>query len=141
MEFTKEELKIALKQMLSSPHKDLIAEALESMLNEYAWRRDIIMKAALGIKPQSQLRLYEEYAVKASWMSSYKRDDIKSKEVGLIDSYENVKCTLVEFRPWESSPYYVKYECIDTNGNRVTLTDNVQLNYLKSYEEFPEDMI
>jgi hypothetical protein len=141
MEFTKEELKIALKQMLSSPHKDLIAEALDAMLNEYSWRRDLLMKAALGIRPQSQLRLYDEYLVRANWVSSYKRDDVKSKEVGLIDVNDNIKCTLVGFKPWENPPYRIEYECINNNGDRVTFVDDIGYSQLKSYEDFPEDLI
>jgi hypothetical protein len=136
--FTEQELIQILRQHLTGPSKDLLAEAILGTADS-DWRKEKIFKAAMGIRPVSELTLHEEYLVTASSVSTYLMDEAKSIEQGYVNSNDQLTCKLISYNPWESSQYKIEYKYINDTGKEKTTTYDVPASYLTLAEEFPED--
>lgn len=137
--FTKEELREAFKQMLSGPHKDLIAEAVVELISDSSSKTEKLVKSLSGIIPAAVHTLYDEYYVDASSVSSWQRDDTATKQAGLIDANNRVLCRFIRFEPWDNYQYVIRFEYVNKSGKRAKGVDRVNASQIILAEEFPED--
>jgi hypothetical protein len=140
LDFTEEELHSIIKQQLTGPNKDLLAEAIFGICEDYDWKKEKIVKASLGIGSVSEHALNEEYKVRKENVSVYEIDYDDSVEKGYLDENGCVLCILKSFNPWASAMYEVEYTYI-RNGKPHTTTYTTYGHYLTLAEEFPEDLI
>ena len=143
VEFSDKEIRTAIEQQITGPAKGLLADAIFGLLGDSNdWKKGILLKAAMGIKEECELILNEEYYVNPDHISGYSFDQVAMKEAGLINSDNKIKCTLVQFKPYEFAKYIVKHEWIDkADGVRQTRDVGTHFQYLSIVEEFPEDLI
>ncbi len=139
IKFSDEELKDILKHNLAGPHKDLLSDAIIGLMDDSDWKLSHLIKATLGVRPKSKHRLYDEYLVPFNSVSGYMVNENLTREAGYINGDDKIKVILIEFIPWSSAQYKVRYEYINDKGAKAKKTYEIHGSYLTTAEEFPED--
>jgi hypothetical protein len=139
IDFTDQEIRNIIEQHLTGPQRDLLSEAIFGLMGDSDWKKELLLKASLGIKPQSVHRLNEYYLVKTNSLSTYDMNETLTKEAGLISENDMFKCKLVEFLPWESAKYRLSYMYLKSDGSEYNRTYELGATELLLIEEFPED--
>lgn len=129
-----------LKQHITGPHKDLICTAIFKLNEEYEWKKALLIKACLGVTPACKHRLYDDYYIKYDWVSAPGRNEIKSRNAGLISPQDTIICKLVSFEPFISSSYLIQFDYINDKGVRVTYKYHVSSSYITPVNEMPENL-
>ena len=138
IDFSAEEIEAIIKHSITGPHKDLLAEAIIGLMDS-DFKMGALLKAALGTKRECDLPLKDEYYVNFGHVSNYMFDEVKMKEEGLIDNFDQIKCRLIGFNPWNSSSYNIIYKYLDSSGKECEASYAVDAHSLAVIEEFPED--
>jgi hypothetical protein len=115
--FTRDELQKMLKQQLTGPFKDLLAEAIIGLIHDKK-ELGLLTKASLGVRPDPLRTMYMEYYVKESNVSLYSADKIAMQDKGIIREDGRMLCKLVGFNPWTGDGYEIEYSIITFDGKQ-----------------------
>lgn len=138
VDFSDKEIEQALKQQLTGPNRDLLSEAILTMLGD-DWKKGLLLKATMGIKSECELILNEEYYISTDNISSYDFNRPAMKEAGIINTDDKIKCRLIQFNPWDFSKYLVEHKWMGSDCKEKVRQTSVHAHYLSIVEEFPED--
>lgn len=140
VEFSDEEIKQMIKPFLTGPHKDLLGEAIISLIGDSDWKKSKLVRAMLGFKDIATHTLHEKYYVKTHNISTYYWDEDAMKEAGMIDQNGCIIVKLLAFDAFQASCYRIEYQYLDKDSQEPkSTTYEVSASELTVVEEFPED--
>ena len=145
-QFTKDELKSALKQHLNADKNDVLVDALMGCLIEDTNSINQLAKALLGIRPQMQYAVGDEIMVKLTGVGTWLMNQELMIQENMIDTTSfkdhTIKCKVIKVKPYKSQPYDVEYYILkndETDPKPSLETSYTWSNYILGMaEEWPD---
>lgn len=133
------DIKKGLQNIIVGPSAPYVIDVICEGLADSDFKVETLLKAMMGIEYKLNYKVGDKVFIRYDHTATWRHDKTKTELEFCTVKRGYIIAEIVSISPYKSTPYEIKYEAIDTVGNRLVDTYDVPESLLEKVDDLKLD--